>query len=397
MSTRKDLLLVIKCTFCRNGRKMIDSDFFSLLVCCCEAQMATHDQRQKGQGPHKKKICKLCGDVGFQIATVTGHDGKDVDVHEYCQVDCYKDAPDNWCCEKCVKKQKNEISEGSEIHVSTSICQSTLPPEKRSKFLSEREINWKTEEQIRKTKYLPVEEAIDLLNSGSSRVMSTKSKTTETRGNLSKPRTQISDVFPKKRTLQYSLGLTGYKKPHSFLNFKIIEPSIKQVESSKGPGGVTILEHMSFNVVKASGMMNPPMTHPCDPALAHSWKGSFEISGASEFVQSDLNNFIQAHPPSKVKRKVYEFSGQLPHTLKFELVPRGKIWTKLFNNHCPGKEDVGLYFFTSERERSGIYTSLVEYMRSRDFVMRTVINDVELLVLASTTLHNDSQKLSFTL
>ncbi|KAH0690560.1 hypothetical protein KY289_017918 [Solanum tuberosum] len=225
--------------------------------------------------------------------------------------------------------------------------------------------------------------------------MSTKSKTTETRGNLSKPRTQISDVFPKKRTLQYSLGLTGYKKPHSFLNFKTTEPSIKQVKPSKacllGPGGVTILEHMSFNVVKASGMMNPPMTHPCDPALAHSWKGSFQISDASEFVQSDLNNFIQVHLPSKVKRKVYEFSWQLPHTLKFELVPRGNIWTKLFNNHCPGKEDVGLYFFTSERERSGIYTSLVEYMRSRDFVMKMVINDVELLVLASTTLHNDSQ------
>ncbi|KAH0687202.1 hypothetical protein KY284_017755 [Solanum tuberosum] len=107
--------------------------------------------------------------------------------------------------------------------------------------------------------------------------MSTKSKTTETRGNLSKPRTQISDVFPKKRTLQYSLVSTGYKKPHSFLNFKTTESSIKQVESSKvdvacllGPEGVTILEHRSFNVVKASGMMNPPMTHPCDPALAHS-------------------------------------------------------------------------------------------------------------------------------
>lgn len=39
-----------------------------------------------------------------------------------------------------------------------------------------------------------------------------------------------------------------------------------------GPERVTILEHKTFNAVKTSGMMNPPMTHPCDPALAHSWK-----------------------------------------------------------------------------------------------------------------------------
>ncbi|MCD7471848.1 hypothetical protein HAX54_012589 [Datura stramonium] len=64
-----------------------------------------------------------------------------------------------------------------------------------------------------------------------------------------------------------------------------------------------------------------------------------------------LNNCIQAYPPSRVRRKVYEFSGPLPDTLKFELVPRGDIWASLFNNHHPGKEDIGLYFLASERER----------------------------------------------
>lgn len=81
------------------------------------------------------------------------------------------------------------------------------------------------------------------------------------------------------------------------------------------------------------------------------FRGSFEISSASEFVQSDLNDFIQAHSPSRVKRKVYDLLALLPHTLKFELVPREDIWTKLFNNYCPGKEDIGLYFLSSERER----------------------------------------------
>ncbi|XP_055815256.1 uncharacterized protein LOC129885061 [Solanum dulcamara] len=105
-----------------------------------------------------------------------------------------------------------------------------------------------------------------------------------------------------------------------------------------------------------------------------------------------LNNCIQAHPPSRVRRKVYEFSCLLPDTLKFERVPHGDIWESLFNNHIPGKEDIGLYFFTSEKERFKRYFALVEFMRSKDLVMRTLINDVELLILASTTLCSDSQK-----
>ncbi|KAK4735517.1 hypothetical protein R3W88_009778 [Solanum pinnatisectum] len=90
-----------------------------------------------------------------------------------------------------------------------------------------------------------------------------------------------------------------------------------------------------------------------------------------------LNNGIHTHPPSRVRRKVYEFLGLLPHILKFELVPCGDIWASLFNNHCSGKEDIWLYFFASGRERSDIYTALVKFMRSKDLVTRTLINDVE--------------------
>ncbi|XP_055828560.1 uncharacterized protein LOC129896651 [Solanum dulcamara] len=72
-------------------------------------------------------------------------------------------------------------------------------------------------------------------------------------------------------------------------------------------------------------------------------------------------------------------------------IPRRDIWASLFNNHCPEKEDIGLYFFASERERSEIYTDLVEFMHTKDLVMRTFINDVELLILASIALRSDSQ------
>uniref|UniRef100_M1BEB2 Uncharacterized protein n=1 Tax=Solanum tuberosum TaxID=4113 RepID=M1BEB2_SOLTU len=62
------------------------------------------------------------------------------------------------------------------------------------------------------------------------------------------------------------------------------------------------LELRSLDVMKASRMMNPLMTNSCDPALVHSWKGSFDILSTLEFVPGMLNNCIQVHPPSKVKR-----------------------------------------------------------------------------------------------
>ncbi|KAH0743319.1 hypothetical protein KY290_031312 [Solanum tuberosum] len=173
---------------------------------------------------------------------------------------------------------------------------------------------------------------------------------------------------------------------------KLLNRAKKIVQLSTGPAGSTILEHRSPTVVNESRMKNSFMAHPCDPALVLSWKGSFDILGALEHAPEIFNNFIEAHPPCRVRRKVYEFSGLLPDTLKLELVPRGDIWPSLFNNHYPGKEDIGLYFFSSGRNRSERYIALVEFMRTKDLVMRTLINDVELLILASTTLCSDSQR-----
>lgn len=82
------------------------------------------------------------------------------------------------------------------------------------------------------------------------------------------------------------------------------------------------------------------------------FRRSFDILGALKFVPWMLKSFIQSHPPSRVRRKMYEFSHILSDTLKFELVPHEDIWGSLFNNHIPSKEDIGVYFFASEKERS---------------------------------------------
>lgn len=95
------------------------------------------------------------------------------------------------------------------------------------------------------------------------------------------------------------------------------------------------------------------------------FRGSFDILGSLEFVPQMLNNCIQVYTPSRVRRKVYEFSGLLSDTLKFELVLRGDIWESIFNNHIPSKEDIWLYLFASEKERSAsaLYISICKGAR----------------------------------
>ncbi|KAL3343112.1 hypothetical protein AABB24_026930 [Solanum stoloniferum] len=238
----------------------------------------------------------------------------------------------DWCCEEChIGKRvissscglENDNCEGSRLHALEKICRSTVQPKKHSTFPGRHYINWEKEVQTGKTRYLPVEEALGLssgikkygsplINTGSSRVVSTKSMATVTRGNFSKPRAQISNSFPEKSTVQRSLG-SGYTKPQNPQNAKITEQSKRQVQSSKGLGGSAILEHRSPYAVNESQMINPSTTHPCDPALVPSWK-------------------------------------------------------------------------------SEIYIALVEFMRLKDLVMKTLINDVELLILPSTALCSDSQR-----
>ncbi|XP_009595024.1 PHD finger-containing protein 1 isoform X1 [Nicotiana tomentosiformis] len=355
-------------------------------------------------------ICGNCGDVGVQEAIITCCQCKNVHVHQYCVLAYSEDAPKDWCCEECdIGKKKassspgpeNKLSEGSKLHATAKIGHSTVRPKKPKKFPSGHCINWEKEVQTGKTRYLSVEEALGLSSgvtkygsllkiTGSLGPVSAKSMATVGGRNFNKPRAQIPNSFPEKSTVQRSLGAAGCLKPQNPQNAKITEMTKKPGQSSKGCDGSTILEFRSPDAVNASPMMIPPKTHPCDPAGVPSWKGSFVIFG--DLKPEMPKDPIQAYPPSRVRRKVYEFSRLLPDTLQFELVPRGHIWSSLFHNRYPGKEDIGLYFFASERERSEKYIALVEFMHVKDLVMRAFGHDVELLVLASTTLCNDSRR-----
>ncbi|KAF3653341.1 putative dnaJ -like protein subfamily C member 21-like [Capsicum annuum] len=170
---------------------------------------------------------------------------------------------------------------------------------------------------------------------------------------------------------------------------KIFQSIASPMKHNKFPGSHGSGELKSPGAANESPLMNPIMTHPCNPALAHSW--NFDIKGAPEFAPGMLNNCIQAYSPSKVRRKVYEFSRLFLGALKFELVPRGAIWTSLFDNHFPGKEDTRLYFLASERERSEMYTAL-EFLRNKVSVMRMLINDVELVLITKSLIRMNTTR-----
>uniref|UniRef100_M1BE89 PHD-finger family protein n=1 Tax=Solanum tuberosum TaxID=4113 RepID=M1BE89_SOLTU len=290
--------------------------------------MATHSPMQKEPNnihqPNMKKNCEVCGDLGIQEAIITYYRCKNVDVHQYCVVGNWEDAPVNWCCEKCdIRKGvmfsprgiENENFKRSKLHASTKICQSIVQPKKHSKFPRRQHINWEKEVHTGKMRYLPVEEALNLSAGQTTARAGGPWFTTATPPRLSQKIWLSVDPRPDLRSV-------GQVTDRSSCPW--IDAPKAQLQSR-----LTVDQH-------------EPSIDP---------RGNFDILGALELAPGIFNTCIQAHPPCRVRRKVYEFSGLLPDTLKLELILRGDIWPSLFNNHCPSKKDIGLYFFESERKR----------------------------------------------
>ncbi|EYU43083.1 hypothetical protein MIMGU_mgv1a025295mg, partial [Erythranthe guttata] len=104
-----------------------------------------------------------------------------------------------------------------------------------------------------------------------------------------------------------------------------------------------------------------------------------------------LNHQIQAHSPSHVRRKIYEFSKQMPKVIHVQLVPLKKFWIDFFEEYTPYERDIGLYFFPGGGERCASvscfdYISLLESITVKNMALRIQIADVELLVFTSKLL-----------
>ncbi|KAL0442079.1 UNVERIFIED_CONTAM: hypothetical protein Sradi_0146800, partial [Sesamum radiatum] len=125
------------------------------------------------------------------------------------------------------------------------------------------------------------------------------------------------------------------------------------------------------------------------PALDAVWKGSFSIQ--DDHRHRVLNPQIHAHPAARVRRKIHEFSKQMPKVLHFHWVPYKSVWINLFQDYIPDERDIGLYFFPGDSERYEDYAFLLDYISLQNLALRKQIADVELLVFPSKLLPANCQ------
>uniref|UniRef100_A0A803M0U0 AIPP2-like SPOC-like domain-containing protein n=1 Tax=Chenopodium quinoa TaxID=63459 RepID=A0A803M0U0_CHEQI len=142
---------------------------------------------------------------------------------------------------------------------------------------------------------------------------------------------------------------------------------------------------------------------PNHPAMSPTWRGTFQIT--NDVGLCNIFNDIQAHPPCKVHRKVYQVSKQFPKTLALNMLPQRNYWVDIFEDNVPGELHIGLYFLpprlsnmngglpASTCDLEQRYYSLLDYLDEHDYLLRTSFDEVELIIFSSKHLPEDSCKI----
>ncbi|XP_047324279.1 uncharacterized protein LOC124927839 [Impatiens glandulifera] len=121
---------------------------------------------------------------------------------------------------------------------------------------------------------------------------------------------------------------------------------------------------------------------PLGPSKCSSWKGRFKILD-EKFM--DLHCDLKAHLPTTVKKRIYKFSIKMPEEVELTMVPRSNL------GMSPTKDDISLYFFCGHNLGCIRYNQILQQLEAKDYVMRSKMNGVELIVLSSRLLPLDSQ------
>nr|XP_017226659.1 PREDICTED: uncharacterized protein LOC108202668 isoform X3 [Daucus carota subsp. sativus] len=123
------------------------------------------------------------------------------------------------------------------------------------------------------------------------------------------------------------------------------------------------------------------------PALERAWCGIMEVDGMKR-----LSVKMTAHLSAIVSRNAFELSKKMNPELHSQLLPRTKCHPDIFQESCPNRDDIALYFYPSRDERAnGKYSELLRGMADNDLMMHAHIDGIELLMFPSTILTADSQ------
>ncbi|GAU24230.1 hypothetical protein TSUD_23670 [Trifolium subterraneum] len=127
------------------------------------------------------------------------------------------------------------------------------------------------------------------------------------------------------------------------------------------------------------------------PSAIRAWSGQFQIFQGDAF--GEFYDVFEAQPPCIVNRKAYNLSNKIPSVLQLESLSALNVLKDVFHDYSPSIEDIALYFFplhNNERSKKNL-NSLMKFMNDKNLMLRSFVDEVQLLVFTSHQLDEDSR------
>ncbi|OMO76161.1 hypothetical protein CCACVL1_15866 [Corchorus capsularis] len=119
------------------------------------------------------------------------------------------------------------------------------------------------------------------------------------------------------------------------------------------------------------------------------WRGCFNIcNGSIDIVDGPV-----AYLSSKACSRVSDMARSLPASLSGVTLHKLHVWPKQFDELLPTKDDIGFYFLPASERFKEAYNNLLADLGSKDYALKFVIGNAELLVFTSLELQLESQRI----
>ncbi|KAK4393811.1 hypothetical protein Sango_1851900 [Sesamum angolense] len=126
--------------------------------------------------------------------------------------------------------------------------------------------------------------------------------------------------------------------------------------------------------------LEPDDCFSAEPIMDPIWRGWFNIK-----EESETHVEILAHLSNKACSKVSETASAIPPMLEIQVLDKCVAWPKSFRVSPPTTASIALYFFPA-CERDEVFGILLDEVIERDLALKTVIDNVELLIFSSREL-----------
>ncbi|KAF7838527.1 uncharacterized protein G2W53_007009 [Senna tora] len=405
-----------------------------------------HDECGRAEKPDGSHFfvepCDICGDVGFDEVISTCSKCKVTREHLYCMQTYPKKVPGDWVCEYCHSGNgttspnyvaNKNFSKDFGIDDSDVIDNEFTQPKSPYKLHNFGRLACSRSQKVvgtGKVKFIPEEEAISLLSMGHGKLhrrcgvrkslltnqQATHSLSKDPSKEYVRREHSSNSIMPANKE---EISSANARKANDKAFCLTAENSLPfstadlQVEKhSKKAPSAALQARQSSPIVDSGGtcstsgkcnrsnidkrdlcsiQMNFNLYRNVLPSSHATWRGGFKF--LQNAAASDFYDGLEGQPPCNVHRKAYNFSCKMPPVLEVNPLPTSGLLKDLFENDCPDLRDVALYFFPSdksERSRQN-FIQVFDFLDSKNMMLRSFIDGVELLVVTSKQLNVDSQ------